>query len=362
MLISSAAVAFAVVIMFMELGFLNGLYDSQTALLRALHGDLFMVSRSLHIINTHETFPRSRLLQALGVDGVAGVTPIYIEDRLSELRNPLDGADHGIRVIGFDPDAPAFEEPHTARAGEVLREPMTVLFDSRSRSFFGKIRAGTQTELAERKVTVAGTFELGPDYYYDGNVIAGSDTFFTLFPAQSREAVAIGLIRLQPGASTSAVLAAVRSAAGPEVEVMTKPEIVARERATWQRATPAGYIFTMGVVVGFVIGVFICYQILYTDIADHLPQLATLRALGYQDRALARVVLTQSAILGMLGFLPAIGLAAALYAVLTALTGIVTELTLTRVALVAVLTLGMCLVSGALALRKALAADPADLF
>src|SRR5215211_3191596 len=75
MLISSAAVAFAVVIMFMELGFLNGLYDSQTALLRALNGDLFMVSRSLHKLNTHETFPRTRLVQAAGVEGVASVWP-----------------------------------------------------------------------------------------------------------------------------------------------------------------------------------------------------------------------------------------------------------------------------------------------
>jgi putative ABC transport system permease protein len=118
----------------------------------------------------------------------------------------------------------------------------------------------------------------------------------------------------------------------------------------------------MGVVVGFVIGVFICYQILYIEITNHLPQLATLRAMGYQDAALVRLVLTQSALLGLFGFVPAIGAAFALYSVLTALTGIVTKLTLARVALIAALTLGMCLVSGALALRKALQADPAELF
>jgi putative ABC transport system permease protein len=362
MLISSAAVAFAVLIMFMELGFLNGLYDSQTGLLRALNADLVMVSRGLHILNTHETFPRSRLQQVSGIDGVVGVSPVYLEDRVSLLRNPANGVTYGIRVIGFDVDAPAFENRRIADLCERLRLPMTVLFDRRSRSFFGPLNAGMQTELADRRITVAGVFDLGPDYYYDGNVLAGADTFFTLFPNQSRDQVAIGLIQLRANASESAVLRAIRAAVGPEVEVLTKAEITARERATWQRATPAGYIFTMGVAVGFVIGVFICYQILYTDIADHLSQLATLRAMGYQDRALVRLVLTQSALLGLFGFVPAVGVAFGLYAALTALTGIVTKLTLARVALIAFLTLGMCLVAGALALRKALTADPAELF
>jgi putative ABC transport system permease protein len=64
------------------------------------------------------------------------------------------------------------------------------------------------------------------------------------------------------------VLRHLRRALGPEVEVLAKSEILAREKATWQKATPAGYVFTMGVAVGFVIGVFICYQILYTDISN----------------------------------------------------------------------------------------------
>jgi len=362
MLVSSAAVAFAVVIMFMELGFLNGLYDSQTGLLRALDTDLVMVSPGLHKLNTHETFPRSRLVQAAGIDGVASVWPLYLEDRLAELRNPANGAVHGIRVIGFEAEAHPFEGRKIARLCERLRLPMTVLFDWRSRSFLGPLEAEMQTELADRRITVADTFDLGPDYYYDGNVLAGLDTFFTLFPNNSRDQVSIGLIRLRPHASERAVLRDIREAIGPEAEVMRKAEITAREMASWRRGTPAGYVFTMGVVVGFVIGVFICYQILYIEITDHLPQLATLRAMGYQDAALVRLVLTQSALLGLFGFVPAIGAAFGLYSVLTALTGIVTKLTLARVALVAVLTLGMCLVSGVLALRKALEADPAELF
>ena len=362
LLVSSAAVASAVLIMFMELGFLNGLYDSQTAALSAFRADLVMVSRGLHILNTHETFARSRLVQIAGLAGVKRVSPVYIEDRASEIRNPADGRTNTIRVFGIDTNDRIFEDATMTRLIERLRAPMTVLFDRRSRPFFGAPGEGVTTELAARRVAVAGTFDLGPDYYYDGNVLASTDTFFTLFPHQSRGQVALGLVELDEHVSPAAVVQRLRPAIGPDVDVLTKAEIVAREKAKWQQATPAGYIFTMGVAVGFVIGVFICYQILYTDIADHLRQLAMLRALGYQDLQVLRLVLWQATLLGMLGFVPAVGMAFWLYAGLTEVTGIVTTLTAGRVALVFALTLGMCVVSGLLAARKALTADPADLF
>ena len=348
--------------MFMELGFLNGLYDSQTAVLNALRADLVVVSRGLHILNTHETFAQSRLEQVAALEGVKHVSPVYIEDRLADLRNPADGRNNTIRVLGIDVNDRVFDADAITERIDRLRAPMTVLFDRRSRSFFGALDDGMTTELAERRVAVAGTFDLGPDYYYDGNVLASTETFFTLFPHRTRSQVALGLIQLDERVSPGAVRQTIRAAIGPDADVLTKAEIIAREKAKWQQATPAGYVFTMGVAVGFVIGVFICYQILYTDIADHLRQLAMLRALGYQDLQVVRLVLVQATLLGMLGFVPALGMAFGLYSLLTAVTGIVTTLTAGRVALVFVLTLGMCLVSGSLAVRKALTADPADLF
>jgi putative ABC transport system permease protein len=362
MFISITAVAFAVVIMFMEMGFLNGLYDSQAGALESFDADLVMVSGALHIFNTHATFPRSRLEQAAGFAGVKAVHPIYVEDVLSELRNPETGIRNIIRVIAFDPGDPVFQSRGMNLLADRLRTPLTILFDEKSRKFLGTLKAGMTPELADRLVTVAGTFDLGPDYYYDGNVLASADTLFTLFPNQHRSEVFIGLIQLGNRASPDTVLREMRTRMGPDVEVMKKSDIVSREKAKWQKSTPAGYIFTMGVAVGFVIGVFICYQILYTDISDHLPQLATLKALGYQNRDLMRLVLTQAALLGMLGFFPAVGMTLGLYSMLTAITGIITKLTVARVALVFVLTLGMCLVAGLLAVRRAIAADPAELF
>jgi putative ABC transport system permease protein len=360
--VSVAAMAFAVLIMFTELGFLNGLYDSQAGVLEAFHADFFMVSSALHILNTHETFPRSLLARAAGVRGVAGVYPIYLEDRLSRLRNPQTGIDHVVRVIAFDPDAPAFTSVDIRAQSMRLRTPGTMLFDDASRPLLGTLQAGMRTELGGRTVTIAGLFHLGPDYYYDGNALMSDETLFTFFPHQNHSQVAVGLIQLDSLASPGSVLSELRGMISPEVEVLTKSELVAREKAEWQKSTPAGYIFSLGVAVGLVIGIFVCYQILHTDISDHLPQWATLKALGYHDGSLVRLVLTQSILLGMMGFAAAVAMTLGLYALLTALTGIITRLTFPRLLFVWLLTLGMCLLAGRLAVRKALRADPAELF
>lgn len=360
--VSTAAVAFAVLIVFTQLGFLNGLYDSQTTLPRAVLADLFLASRARHLLVTHELFPRDRLEQARAVPGVAGVSALYDEDGLSFLRHPVTGVENAIRVLAFDLDEPVPLRDDARRLVPRLRQPLTVLFDRRSRRFFGPVREGTSLELAGRRVRVVGTFDQGTDFYYDGTVLTSTDTFFTLFAHRHPGRVMLGLVRLAAGADRTAVQRRLREALPPDVDVFTREEIVAREEAGWRKATPAGYVFGLGVVVGFVIGVIICYQILFTDINDHLPQLATLKAIGFHDRDLVGVVVRQSLLLGLLGFVPALLLASTLYSALTSLTGIVMRLTVARAALVLALTVLMALVSALLAVRRALAADPAELY
>lgn len=361
MLVSASSVSFAVLIMFMQLGFLNGLYDSQTALIKALRADLVLLSHGRHIVIAKDSFPRSCLARAAAHPQVSAARPLYLEDGNTLLRNPHTGIQNALRVIACDVDDPIFEAPEINAQLEALRPLNTVLVDTGSRRFFGFPPPGEQVELAGRRVTVAGEFRLGSDFYYDGNAITSDDTLRTLFPYRDPEQVQLGLLTLRPGARPLEVAADLRREL-PELDVLTRERLATREEEVWGQATPAGYVFGLGVVVGFIIGVVITYQILYTDVVDHLPQLATLKAMGYRDRDMVRVVLTQALLLGLLGFVPGLGLSAALYHILHQATGILMFLTPGRVLLILGLTAGMCVLSGLFALRRVLKADPAELY
>ena len=150
--------------------------------------------------------------------------------------------------------------------------------------------------------------------------------------------------------------------AGREAIVMTTEALIDREKAFWASATPIGKIFTIGTLMGLIVGAIICYQIQFTDIADHMSEFATLKAMGYSPGYFWRLVLSQSFYLAVLGFIPGIFVALGLYQVLAQYSGLIMMMTWQRVASVFILTLVMCSISGILAIRKLFSSDPASLF
>ena len=147
-----------------------------------------------------------------------------------------------------------------------------------------------------------------------------------------------------------------------DVAVYTKAEMIERERNFWSHSTPIGYIFLLGTVIGFLVGMVICYQIINADIADHMPEFATLKAMGYRNRYFVGFVLMESVYLSLLSFVPGMLVSLGLYEALARSTGLLMILNVPRAASVLLLTLAMCVASGCLAMRKVLAADPAELF
>ncbi|MBX9622280.1 MAG: ABC transporter permease DevC [Gemmataceae bacterium] len=381
----AAGIGFAVVLMGVQLGIMNALLDGNTLLLRALNADLVMVSPGRPALLFPDGFSRRRLDQARAVDGVASADPVYIEYQAGEVRHtaekPADrNPNRRLRVVGVDPAAGVLNLPGLdPGAWEKLAAPGTALFDRRSRpaadpttpgeTVFGVMAPGTTTELAGRRLELVGGFDLGFDFSTEGNLVVSDRTFGQYLrepytPSAPLAQVDLGVIRVRPGADVGAVRDRVQAAAGREgdVLVLTKAEMVARERAFWSANTPIGFAFGAGVVLGFVVGVVICYQILSADVADHRPEYATLRAIGYPNSYLSRVVMEESLILALAGLLPGMVVTAGAYRLLAALTGLPVELTPGRAALVAGLTLVMCLASGLMAVRQVKQADPADVF
>jgi putative ABC transport system permease protein len=158
------------------------------------------------------------------------------------------------------------------------------------------------------------------------------------------------------------VRARLREALPGDVRILTKRELEQRERTYWAKNTAIGFVFGLGMAVGFLVGMVICYQILYTNVLNDLPQFATLKAIGYTNAYLVGVVLTEAAVLSLIAFLPALVVNHFVYQAIASWTGLLMRLTVSRAALVLVLTVGMCMAAGGIAVRKVLATDPAEVF
>ncbi|MEC9094842.1 MAG: FtsX-like permease family protein, partial [Planctomycetota bacterium] len=250
--------------------------------------------------------------------------------------------------------------------------------DRLSKPEFGFQFVGTRVKgentgrLLEKEIQVVGTFQMGRDFAHEGNLVMGQKNFSNYFGYRGNQRLAtgrnplsvvdLGLVRVQPGFQVEAVKERVRAALPPLVNVVTKEEFIKNEVAFWSASTPIGIIFKIGAAMGFVVGVIICYQILATDIADHIGELATLKAMGYDDYYFRSLVIAESLILSILGFIPGCLFSLMVFQINAQVTGLIMMMTIPRALFIFGLTVLMCLISGWIAMRKLLKADPASLF
>lgn len=366
LLVAMAGIAFADMLMFMQLGFRTALYDSNTQVHRSLRADLVLVSPLARNIVSMTDFPRRRLFQARSFAGVQSVAALYADSR--EWKNPDTRHNEGILFLGFNPETSVFNLPGVDRNLDKLKMPDTVLFDQGSRGNYTATIAAIETggvvptEMRSRKIKVAGLFLVGASFAADGNVITSDQNFLRLFPDRKQSEVSAGLITLTPGVDPVQMQQVLQANLPNDVRVMTLAEFAELEKDYWQNNTPIGFIFSLGTVIGFIVGAVIVYQILSSDVADHLAEYATLKAIGYGDRYLLLVVFQEALILAVLGFIPGIAISSGLYTLTRGATNLPLFMTLARNVTVFTLTIGMCLLSGAIATRKLRSADPADIF
>jgi putative ABC transport system permease protein len=367
LLVATAGIAFADLLMFVQLGFQDALFDSQVRPYATLEGDLFLVDKLSDNLASVKSFSRDNLYQAAGIDGVASVSLLYIGQ--ADWRNPDNQASRRIFVYGIDPNQPAFDFPEVNQHLDELKLLNRALFDKAG----GLPQLGDVPFLLEKEnrlsvqvnnfeIQIVGLFTLGSSFSAEGNLITSDSTFLRLFTQRQANEIDVGIVKVKSGATIEQVYADLQAILPDNLLVLTLDEFTARERAYWTTGSPIAYIFAFGVAIGFLVGTVIVYQILYTDISDHLPEYATLKAMGYSDAYFMRTIIQEALILAALGFVPGVLLSTGLYALAQSATLLPIAMKLSRAASVLVLTIVMCIGAGAIALRKLQQADPADIF
>ncbi len=366
-LVALAGISFADILMFMQLGFKTALLNSSIILHQNVKGDVFLISPQSDALISMKSFSSRRLYEALGVEGVKSVNPIYIAFGI--WKNPVDKNTRSIMIIGINPKEQILNLPGLEENFDKIKMADVVLFDRKSRPEFGPIvelyNSGKEvkTEIAERKIKVAGLFTLGSTFGADGNIVTSDLNFLRIFSNRDKGLIDMGAITLEDNANVDQVLATLREKLnGGDVLVLSREEFINYERDYWENTTAIGFIFGLGVAMGLVVGTVIVYQILYTDVSDHLPEYATLKAMGYTDSYLFILVFQEAIILACIGFIPGLAVSSFIYYNAAKATGLPIVMTKFLIVFVYGLTLLMCLVSGAIAVGKLKAADPADIF
>ncbi|BBD57936.1 DevC protein [Nostoc sp. HK-01] len=366
LLVALSGIAFADVLMFMQLGFETALYDSNTRLHRSLQADIVLLSPQARNLQSMSSFSRRRLYQAMDIPGVKSAEPVYFSNSI--WKNPQTRRETGVLVIGFNPNKPAFDLPDVNQQLQTIALPDHVLFDRGARGDYQKAIAQIDqgkiltTEIERRTIRISGLFQVGASFGADGSLMTSDQNFLRIFPRRQSSSISLGLIKVKPGYDAKQVAIALKSHLRDDVKVLTHAEFIEFENNFWRTNSPIGFIFSLGVSMGFVVGVIIVYQVLSTDVNAHIREYATFKAIGYRNYYLLSVVFEEALILALLGFIPGVGVSLGLYQLTRAATNLPMYMTLMRGLQVIILTFMMCAISGAIATRKLQSADPADMF
>ena len=359
---SAAGIGFAVLLMLMQLGFEQAFFDSGLQVIRGLDGDILIQSVHKYQFATRDPFPMADLDTARKVTGVASARPLYADWFDFFWKNPTDGKVFLVRAFGFNPDEPVFLFPDINTNREKLKEANTVLVDRRARRFLGMDTAATDSRDQRRQGQNRRRLCIGPRFcqrrHGDNERSHSCERCFTVPPL----VLDVGVIKVHPGEDPMVVQQALRKALPATIAVFTKSELIEFERKFQAAVSSAGPIFAMGTIVGFVVGMLISYQVTYTDLADQLPQYATLKAIGYRTGYLLRVVFEQAAFNALAGWIPALLVSILLYRIIGQAALLPLHMTAKIIFVSLGLTLGMCLISAAIAVGRVIKADPAEVF
>lgn len=358
-------VLFATVLVFMQMGFKDALYASAASAPMKMAGDLFLLHKQTEAMWRPVKYNKTELIRTLAHPQVTAAYPLYMS--LAQFKNPATQTKRTLMVYGYDPDADIIDVPEIKAHHQQLRLKDAVLFDEASRPEFGPVgkllaEGINSTEINDYKVKISGVFRLGVSFAADGNVVTSELNFLRIFPSRIADEIDLGVIRLAPDANIKSVQAALKQRLNKNINLFTYDELVRFEQLYWENMTPIGFIFGFGTIMGLVVGMVIVYQILFTDITNHLNEFATLKAMGYSHGYFVKVVFSSAFFLAVLGFVPGFVLSIFLYKVAESAIFIPMPMSEAKVITVFLFILSMCAAAGLLAVRKLKAANPADMF
>jgi len=349
-----------ILLMLVQLGIYAAIVNTATQVYNQLHFDIMLTSPHYVFLNSPGVFRRQRLYQALAVDGVHSAKPFYIA--VPYWQNLHTRLRYKILMMAFNPSDHVFRLPDLPAQLEHLRYPDTVLIDRDTRPELGPHATGTVTELNQRQITVAGAYTLGLGFSALGALITSDQNFARIMQGYDLEQVSLGLLTVSPDAPPDEVAHRLRRLLPPDVRVLTRDELGAIEQRYWIKVAAAGVTHGSGTLIAFLVGMVILYQVLASHITNHFAEYATLKALGYPDSYISRVVVQQALMLALLGFVPALLLTFGVYALIRQTAHLLINMTLVRLVVVLTLVVVMCVASSLIALRRVKKADPAALF
>ena len=356
LVVTVAGIAFSVVLIAVQAGLFLGFEQMVSVVIDHVAADIIIMPKATENFDDVSVLSGEERYQALGVNGVGRVERLVVTG--AEWRKP-DGGTRSVMLLGSDPRTGSLA-PWNVSPSDAARliTPGSVIVDTTYTDDLGVNQRGDVAQIDGKPARVVG-FTTGIRSFTTAPYV-----FTALDQAQSYQnagdAVAYLLVTVSPGADIETVQSEL-AARVPTAKVMTLSAFRTQNFHYWLFTTGAGGALLVGVILGLLVGCAIVGQTLFATTKDHLPEFATLRALGAPSRLIQKVILWQAAMSGAAGYIVGAVIVALVVTgtQATAMSVVVTPLMAGALFFV---TLVMCAIAAQAAIFKVNKIDPATVF
>ncbi len=398
-LVAQAGIMFAVSLITIQKGILDGFTHSTVRLINQSSADLWVANKRMEYFELTSYMTVEELTQARKVPGVERAEAISIQG--TRWLAPSGRIDN-VRIYGLNPGSQLFAnwDMSNGRISD-LQTPYTLITDKANLDQLGLNQVGATGEIASLPAKLVGisrdtqsmtsspyvftSLETANAYLFGGlsakvncKVAAGDLQCVNEFESKPKtsnkpvsfppprklnlsDPITYVLVKAAPGQNIQDLRQRLESAL-PNTRAYTGPEMADLTSTYWRERTGVGFILGLGAAVGFVVGVVVVSQILYSSVSDHLKEFGTLKAMGASDWVIYRVITEQALWMAVLGYLPSILLCMGLGVWTVATRGIMILITPATAAGVFGITVVMCVGSALFAIQKVTHIDPAIVF
>jgi putative ABC transport system permease protein len=353
-----SGVAFAVLLVIVQVGIFLGMLESASITIDRLDADLWVTAKNTPNIDFANTFPE------LYVHRVRSVPGVLRADNLIVWFVPValpSGAKEATIVYALE-DFPRWNFPWDVVSGDPLdlRRGRYVFLDESAERRFGPFAPGDYREYLGLRLKVIGrtrqarSFTTNPLSFLDYRVAQA------LAPLDLQRRTTYILVKLEPDADLETVRASIRRRL-PYNDVRTKQEWAARSRNYWVENTGLGLSMFVTVFLGCLVGVVVVAQTSYTATLEHFKEFATVKAIGGCNADIYRIIAEQAIIAAVVGFLLGTALA---YAARPVMAEVDLKLIIPTemIGYVFVGAVALCLGASLISFRKIARLDPAVVF
>ena len=357
-LITVSGVAFAVTLVFVQMGLFMGLLDNASITIEHIDADLWVTSKNTPNVDFAQTFPETAVQRVRSVPGVARADNLIVWFMTVALPT---GAKEGTLVYALE-DFERWKFPWNVTEGDLtdLRRGNYLFLDDSAEKRFGKFRIGEYREVIGHRMKIIGrtrdalSFSTTPILFLDyrraqemsRDELAGNTTYV--------------LVKLAPGADVEAVRREIQRRLRHN-DVHTGAEWASQSRRYWVESTGLGLNLAMTIFLGCLVGIVVVAQTLYTSTMEHIKEFGTVKAIGGSNFDIYRILGEQAAISAIVGFL--LG-GAMSWLLRPAMASINLKLIISPsfAATVGAGTLILCLAAAMISFRKVARIDPALVF